>query len=75
MSSAPMSTITADRQPGSRHRGSRGAAGTISATGTDAGKHRAEAQRRGGRRALATATLAAGLVAVPALTNPASAHP
>ena len=75
MSSAPMSTITADRQPGSRHRGSRGAAGTIWATGTDAGKHRAEAQRRGGRRALATATLAAGLVAVPALTNPASAHP
>ncbi len=75
MSSVPMSTITADRHPGS-HRGSRGATGTTtSASGSDVGKHRAEVQRSGGRRALATATIAAGLVAGPALTSPASAHP
>ena len=74
MLSVPMSTITADRQPGS-HRGPRRATGTISASVSDAGKHRASAQRTGGRRALATATIAAGLVAGPALTSPASAHP
>ncbi len=75
MSSVPMSTITADRQPGS-HRGPRRATGTTtSASVSDAGKHRAKAQRTGGRRALATATIAAGLVAGPALTSPASAHP
>ncbi len=75
MSSVPMSTITADRQPGS-HRGPRRATGTTtSASVSNAGKHRAKAQRTGGRRALATATIAAGLVAGPALTSPASAHP
>lgn len=38
------------------------------------GKHRAEVDHTG-RRALATAALAAGLVAGPAMTSPASAHP
>lgn len=75
MSFVPMSTIAADRQPGS-HRGPRRATeGTTSASFSDAGKHRANAQRTGGRRALATLTIAAGLMAVPALTSPASAHP
>ena len=73
MSSVPMTTITDDRQPGS-HRGSRAGNGAASARGSVIGKHRAEAQGSGGRRALATATIAAGLVAVPALTSPASAH-
>jgi cell wall-associated NlpC family hydrolase len=64
-----------DHQPG-RHRGPRGGAKPItSAPGAIIGKHRAQRQRSGGLRALATATIAAGLVAAPALTSPASAHP
>ncbi len=74
MSSASMSIITADRQPGS-HRGSRGETGTTTTSASEAGKHRTEGKRTGGRRALATATIAAGLVAGPALMSPASAHP
>ncbi|MEQ7845693.1 C40 family peptidase [Nocardioides kribbensis] len=69
-----MTISTANRRPGS-HRGSRGTTGTDSAVGLDVGRHRARAQRNGGRRVLATATFAASLVAVPALTSPASAHP
>jgi len=70
-----MPTSSDDRQPGS-HRGLRGRDGTTTAArGSVGGKHRAQAQRSGGRRALATVTIAAGLVAGPALTSPASAHP
>lgn len=74
MSLIPMSTRTDERQPGS-HRGPRGGNGTIAERAAVGGKHLAPVQRSGGRRALATATVVAGLVAAPALTSPASAHP
>ena len=74
MSFVPMPTSPSNRQPG-RHRGPRGVATAIApAPGAIIGKHRAQRERSGGLRALATATVTAGLVAAPALTSPASAH-
>lgn len=70
----PMPISTENRQSTS-HRGPRGGASAHRpAPGAITGKHRAQRQRSGGQRALAIATIAAGLVAAPALTSPASAH-
>lgn len=74
MSFVPMPIRTEGRQPG-RHRGPRGGGSvTTPVRGPINAKHRAQSQRSGAPRALATATIAAGLVATPALTSPASAH-
>ena len=74
MSFVPMLTSTQNRQPRC-HRGTRRrATAIIPAGGAIVGKHRTECQRSGGRRALAIATIAAGLIASPALSSPASAH-
>lgn len=73
MSLVPMPMNTYDRQPAS-HRGSRGRVGTSTpAPASVSGRHRAEANRTGRRSALATVTVAAGLVLSPALANPAAA--
>ena len=74
MSFVPTPTRTEQPRPG-RHRAPRGAgSNTTLLRRAFTGKHRAECQRSGGLRALATGTIAAGLVAAPALTSPASAH-
>mgnify|MGYP001164789696 CR=1 FL=1 len=74
MSFVPTPIRTEQPRPG-RHRAPRGAGSdTTLVPRAITGRHRAECQRSGGLRALATGTIAAGLVAAPALTSPASAH-
>ena len=76
MSVVPVPISTSKRRPPS-HRAPRGGVKAHTLTRSAAvAKHRAQPQRRrGGLRALATATITAGLMTVPALTSPASAHP
>ena len=74
MSFVPMPSSPNNRQPG-RHRGARSRVKAAQPTaGAVIGKHRAQRQRSGGMRALATATITTCLVAAPALSSPASAH-